>query len=225
MVLLIVIISLWWAGLFFSCPKPSDLRAKIPGRWESFKQIQATFWLGVVLCITFFVFSEGAFGQIGEDWFLMFGVSNVETFTLRWFMQTFTHNFIHIDLLHLLTNLSFLGLLSLYERRVKAKRFLAVFLFAGAVSSISVLFVYDPVITAGASAGLLGLGAAYFLDNSRLTVKEYVQGIGLVFLVYWMLSIQSGSPKVELYQIDEWGHILGLIAGILFCKVFPGDFV
>ena len=221
MALFLSIILVWFLGLFFLRPKSSDLKAKIPTKWESFKKIQTTFWLGIVLCLVFLVSSKGAFVQIDDKWFVIFGVNNVKILTPWWLIQTFTHNFIHIDLLHLLTNLSFLGLLSLYERKVGAKRFLGVFLFSGVLSSISVLFASGPTVSAGASAGLLGLGAAYLLDNPKLTVKEYVIGVALIFFIYWMLRFQSEQGATGNYNIDEWGHILGLLSGAAYCKLFP----
>lgn len=211
----------WFLGLFFLLPKPSDLKAEIPSKWKSFKNIQATFWLGIVLCVAFLVFSNGTFDQINDNWFAILGINNVETFTPWWFVQMFTHNFIHINFLHLLTNLSVLGILSLYERNVCAKRFLSVFLFAGILSSFSILFISEEIISTGASAGLLGLGAAYFLDNPKLTMKEYAVGIILIFFTYLMLGLQAEKEIGENFNTDELGHIFGLILGVIYGKLLP----
>ncbi len=206
--------------MFFLYPKSSDLK-KIPNKWKSFKKIQATFWLGIILSVIFLIFSNGTFIQINDSWLIIFGLNNIEIFTPWWFIQIFTHNFIHIDLLHLLSNLSILGLLSLYERNVGAKRFLTVFLFTGIFSSFSVLFISKSIISAGASAGILGLGAAYFLDHPKLTLKEYIIGIILLLFAYWYLEFQTKQGIYETYNIDKWGHILGLFSGVAYCKLFP----
>ena len=79
----------------------------------------------------------------------------------------------------------------MYERDVGGKRFLIVFLLSGIVSSVSVLLVSEDVISAGASAGLLGMGAAYFLDNPALTTKDYIIGIVITPFPSFKFSISS----------------------------------
>lgn len=223
MALFILTVTLWTAGLFFFRPKPSDLQAEIPGYLESFKNIQATFWLGICLTVTFFVLSAGAFDTLDEHWFNILGVSSFDLFTPGWFVSTVTHNFIHIDALHLWTNLLFLGILSLYERNVKARRFLVVFLFSGILSSVSMLFVSDPTISAGASAGLFGLAAAYMLDIPKLAPKEYLSGVVVLLLLFVVLSFtgDKGTTGSSAVTIDTLGHVFGLMTGIIFCKLFP----
>lgn len=223
MTLFLLTILVWTITLFFLRPSPNDLQAKIPGYWECFKKIQATFWLGIFLIVTFFVLSNGTFVELDEDWFAILGINNVNIFVPLWFVQTTTHNFIHINLLHLWTNLSFLGILSLYERNVNAKRFLLVFLFSGVLSSISMFFLSTPTIAAGASAGLLGLAAAYLLDIPKLTFKEYLAGFGVIIFLFLIFSFSESDRTVDSlsFEIDTWGHLFGLVFGLIFCKLFP----
>lgn len=221
MVFFIIVLLLWGLGLFFLRPKPDDLYQKISSRRESFKEVQATFWLGIVLCCVFFICSDQNFEHINENWFFILGINNIELFSINGLCQTFSSNFIHIDTMHLLLNLSFLGLLSLYERNVGGKRFLDIFIFTGVCSSISILFISDPIISGGASAGLFGLGGAYFLDKSGLKPKEYAQGIVMILLMYMVTKIGINSNSIKNYHVDEWGHILGLILGVVYCKIIP----
>jgi len=129
MLIFLLTILVWFACLFFFRPNPTDLQAKIPSYWESFKKIQATFWLGIFLILAFFIFSGGTFIDLNEDWLATLGLHNVYLFSPWWFVQAITHNFIHINLLHLLGNLTFLAILSLYERKVSAGRFFSSFSF------------------------------------------------------------------------------------------------
>lgn len=223
MALFLTTIFVWTIILFFVRPNPSDLQAKIPSHWESFKGIQATFWLGIFLIITFLIFSGVTFNELNKDWFAILGINNLGIFTPWWFVQTVTHNFIHVNRLHLWTNLSFLGMLSLYERNVKARRFLIVFLLSGTLSSISMLFVSSPGVAAGASAGLFGLGAAYLLDTPKLTLKEYILGFGVIIFLFLILSYTENDRVVDSlsFKVDHWGHAFGLIFGAIFCKLFP----
>lgn len=223
MILCLATIFVWVAALFFLRPNPSDLQVRIPSYWESFKKIQATFWLGIFLIIAFFIFSGGTFINLNEDWLAILGINNFEMFTPWWFIQTLTHNFIHINSLHLWTNLSFLGVLSLYERKVGAGRFLFLFLFSGMLSSISLFFISTPTISVGASAGLLGLAGAYLLDTPKLTFKEYLMGSGVILFIFLIFSYTENKQAVGdlSFEIDNWGHLLGLISGLIFCKIFP----
>lgn len=203
-------------------PNPSDLQTKIPSYWESFKNIQATFWLGIFLILVFFIFSGGGFIDLNEDWLAILGVNNFNLFTPWWFVQAFTHIFVHKNLWHLLTNLIFLGVLSLYERKVSAGRFLAVFLFGGVLSSTSIFLISKPVIAVGASAGSFALAGAYLLDTPGLTRKDYILGLGLMFL-FLLVNFFDTMESAEKFnfEIDFWGHAFGLIFGLVFCKFFP----
>ncbi len=223
MALFLITIFVWAITLFFLRPNPSNLQTKIPSFQESFRGIQATFCLGIFMIVVFFILSGGTFNELNDDWFAIFGVNNLDIFTPWWFIQTVTHNFIHFNWMHLWTNLSFLGMLSLYERNVRARRFLLVFLFSGVFSSVSMLFILSPSVAAGASAGLYGLAAAYLLDTPMLTLKEYLLGFGLIILLFLILSYGENKRMVDSlpFNIDTGGHILGLIFGAIYCKLFP----
>ena len=224
MVLFLVTLLVWIVTLFFIRPHPSDLQARMPGYWESFKGIPATFSLGIFLIFSFFVFSGGTFIELNNNWFLILGVNNFATFSPWWFVQTVTKNFIHCNQIHLWMNLAFLGMLSLYERNVQAKRFLTVFFISGILSSISIFFVSGQQISAGASGGVFGLAAAYFLDIPKLTLKEYFWGCGLILLLFLMFSL-FGNDKVAgvTFKVDHLGHVFGLMFGAIFCKLCPGE--
>ncbi len=223
MILFFSTLILWCFVLIFLRPYPSDLHAKTPTIWESFKEIQATFWLGILLSLIFLLSSDGSFKQINEIWWRVFGVNNSNFETPFWIVQAFTHNFIHLNLIHLLSNLTLLGMMSLYERKVKIKRFLTIFLLSGIFSSISVWFISEPAISAGASAGLFGLAAAFILDQEKMTLKEYAMAISFIFFLYFMLSFQSNQNQSNSFKTDELGHILGLTFGILYCIIFPKE--
>jgi len=220
MELLVFTLFIWFLGLFFLRPMPSDLKEKIPSRLESFKKIQTTFWLGVFFCTIFYFFSNGNFDELDDTWFLIFGINNIELFSPWWFFQALTNNFIHINFVHLFSNLSLLAILSLYERNVGAKRFLTVFLLSGIFSSVSVFFISEDIISSGASGGLLGIGTAYFLDNPTLKSKDYIIGVALVIFIYFFV-FQESEQASENFRIDEIGHILGIICGGIYCKLFP----
>ncbi len=219
----IATLLVWIAALYFARPNPSSLRSKPPGYGDSFKKIRGTFWLGLVLIVLHLIFSEGTFQSLNEDWAVIFGINNIVKFTPWWFMQIFASNFFHFDFIHLWMNLVFLGLLSIYERRAGARRFLTVFLVGGVVSATSVLFITDPMVAVGASGGLYALAAAYLFDSNTVSNKKYPLLVGLVIVLFILASLpdfqtvgSTGTDKVNIL-----GHFFGLLFGVVYCKLFP----
>jgi membrane associated rhomboid family serine protease len=219
----VISLSIWFFVLFMARPMPNDLRAKIPTYWESFRQIQATFWLGFVLIFIFFLTVGVNSYEIQEYWLDLLGVNNLTFLSLQyfpwWLVQSCTHIFMHMDFRHLLLNVSLLGVLSLYERRVKALRFLLVFCVSGVLSSISVFFFSEPTVAIGASSGLSGLLAAYFFDDLQITFKEYCLGFFTLAFLFWIM--QFDLTQSTAYTIDTYGHIFGFIISAIFCRLFP----
>jgi len=188
-------------------------------RSEDFKKIRATYWLGVCLIIVFWVTSEGNLIVSDDYWLIRLGVNNIEGFNFGWLRESITHIFIHANWLHSITNLLFLGLMSIYERRVGAKRFIAVFMISGVLSATSVWFS-EPIVAMGASGGLMGLAAGYVVDVPKQTLKEYLVGAGMVLIVFAIMMTYQNikfSHPADL-NIDNLGHLFGLVIGLIYCK-------
>ncbi|MCR9143869.1 MAG: rhomboid family intramembrane serine protease [bacterium] len=145
--------------------------------------------------------------------------------------QPLTHLLLHFDLLHLLSNLGLLGLLTVYERRVGHARYLAVLAVAGLASIPSVWMYSEPVLVCGISGGLLGLAAAYFTDHKELSRREWAVAVVVFLALFLILSlideIRTGGPGGAAgplsYQIDHIGHLLGAAAGLVYCRLRPRD--
>ena len=140
-------------------------------------------------------------------------------------MQAISHLFIHINFVHVLTNLGGIGIASAYERRVGASRYLKVLAVAGISSIPSIFFYASPIGVCGISGGVFGLAAAYFTDHKGLTTKEWVYAI---FLFAFLMAIFALQNKYQHnlasgldFQVDHIGHILGTIGAILYCRLRP----
>lgn len=214
MVLFVVTLLVWAVALFSLRPAPADLRAQMPSRWQSFTQIQATFWLGVVLILAFYF--------VSNEWLARLSISNADMLSPTWFVQTLTHNFLHLNLVHLSSNLVALGWLSLYERRVGPRRFLFIFVVGGMLSAVSLFLEPSLVIAAGASSGLYALAAAYFVDRPDQTMKNYLIGAVVLAAAFVCFSIlEQWDGRTSTFEVDTWGHLAGLICGLIICAVFP----
>jgi rhomboid protease GluP len=100
------------------------------------------------------------------------------------------------------------------ERHFGHGRFLMLYLlgaFAGNVAS----FLYSPGYSVGASTaifGLLGAEAVFLIQNRKVFPGHFRSAIGnIIFIAAINLFIIGSLPG-----IDNWGHIGGLIGGLMF---------
>jgi len=221
LVAFLISIFIWGLGLFFLRPSPADLRESIPGYWESFRDVKGAFWLGVIFILAFFIFSGGAFYELEKHWLLILGSTNFEAFKPLWFVQAVTSNFININWQHLWVNLLFLGVLSIYERRVGARRFLTIFILSGIFSSTSVFFSSEVAVSVGSSGGLAGVAAAFILDVPKLKWREYALGLSIVVLLLGLSTFPDNDIEWLKSEVDTLAHFMGLLCGAAFCRCFP----
>jgi rhomboid protease GluP len=128
--------------------------------------------------------------------------------------RLFTAMFLHIGVLHLLSNLYALHMLGpLVEGYYGHTRFLAIYLVGGLTGSVA-SYAFSPASSAGASGAifaLIGATTVYFLryrdnfgDRGRAIVQNMfvIIGINLIF-------------GLSVAFIDNWGHMGGLFGGAL----------
>ncbi|HBI36027.1 MAG TPA: rhomboid family intramembrane serine protease [Spirochaetia bacterium] len=204
-------------------PYPSSLKSARPTILEHFKGIKATLILGVLLIIIFFITSNFKFISVDENLYYIFALNNIKDAIYLWPVQIVSHTFIHQNIIHLIGNVSLLGILSIYEKRVGSKRFLIIFVVSSLLSSISILFSHVPTATVGASGGIFGLAAAYFTDHDNLTIKEWlitVLGLIVLFIVLSIINeIQDEFSKEMKLTIDHFAHFLGTLSAIIYCRL------
>ena len=211
--------------LVLTKPEPESLKSKPLTYFENYTEIKASLWVGIVILIVFLGVSNLKFNEIDEQLFVLFALNNQWANLALWPMQAISHLFIHINFVHVLTNLSGIGIASAYERRVGARRYLMI-LAIGCISSIPSIFFYDsPIGVCGISGGVFGLGAAYFTDHEDLTTKEWLYAILLFAFLMVVFALQNKyqhHSSLELdFQVDHIGHVLGAIGAILYCRLRP----
>jgi membrane associated rhomboid family serine protease len=219
MTLFILIAAIYSAILLLAKPMPESLHAVPLSRRAHFHSIKAAFLTGFLILIVFLFTSRFTFIKTDDFLFKVLAFNNVSTMPNLAFFQLFTHSFVHIDIIHLLTNLIGIGLASIYERRVGSKRFLAVLLVSCAASTASIVFYKHDVFVVGLSGGIFGLAAAYFTDNETLTTKEWLKAIGMFIFLFVVFSLQNISKAKGLpFGIDYTGHALGALGAIVYCR-------
>ena len=220
MIFFFISCTIYIAALMFLRPFEHNLKAVPLTFVQNFKLIQASLYLGIFLLVIFFITSNYNFYVIDERIYHLLALSNEITISLPY--QIITHLFIHIDLFHLLANITGIGLASLYERRVGSKRFLSI-LAIGCIASIpSTLFHAEATSVAGISGGVYGLFSAYFVDRAELTIKEWLSACLIVAVVILIISFgQTYQYSSNDYQVDHIGHMLGAIFVMFYCRFKP----
>lgn len=225
MILFLAISIVYIVLLITIRPAPSSLREAKPTLHQSFVGVRATLGSGVLLLTIFFFTSNYEFLELDKQVYERFTLQNGRNEHEFWPATIITHLFLHINLAHLLANVFYIGIASLYERRVGPGRFLAVLIVSSLASIPSALFYPQDYAFCGISGGVLGLAAAFFTDHEDISLKEWIQAT--VFFAFIFSAISFGEMhKASKYtslglQVDHIGHILGAMAAVLYCRIAP----
>jgi rhomboid protease GluP len=130
----------------------------------------------------------------------------------QWY-RLVTANFLHANLMHLVTNgivLFFLGFW--LERLIGSSRFLLIFLFSGIIGALCSTLFISLLLSVGASASVFGLLGALAFINWRFRGK--LPGGYRIHSHAWLiiLGINAAQP-ILIPQIDIFAHLGGFIGG------------
>ncbi|WP_051348475.1 rhomboid family intramembrane serine protease [Peribacillus kribbensis] len=129
--------------------------------------------------------------------------------------RLFLPMFLHIGLLHLLTNsLSLYYIGTAVERIYGNVRFILIYLFAGFLGFLA-SFVFNTSLSAGASGAIFGcFGALLYFGLLQPKIFFRTMGYNIILLVVINLGI-----GFTLAVVDNSGHIGGLIGGFLAAAI------
>jgi len=225
MIFFIISVCLYAGILLLYRPSPQSLKEDKITYWENFRQIKASLFTGILLLSIFFVTSDFHFITTNETLYKVFGLSNSWSIVKVLPFQVITHLLMHANWFHVISNVSSIGLLSVYERRVGSKRFLMVLLIGSIASIPSVFFYSNATILCGISGGVMALAAAYFSDHENITSKEWMHSIlGFIILAIFLSIPKQGEAKImhDLgFTVDHIGHFFGAVGGIIYCRLRP----
>jgi rhomboid protease GluP len=193
-----------------------------PAHPRFFIRVTPPFWARVLLGCNLVVFvAMVVYGiLVYNDWdgttnsrvLTAFGMKVNELIVQGQIWRLFTAMFLHIGVLHLLSNLYALHALGpMVEGYFGHARFLAIYLVGGLFGSVA-SYVNSDMPSAGASGAvfaLIGATTVYFLryrDNFGERGRLIVQNMFLVVAVNLIFGF-------SVQFIDNWGHIGGLVGG------------
>ena len=153
----------------------------------------------------------------GMDWLEYFGARVNSLIRAGQVWRFFTPALLHASPPHILFNMYALGSFGgSLERQLGHGRFLTLYIlsaFAGNV--LSFFLAGDGGYSVGASTAVFGLVAAegvFLYQNRRLFARQFGRAIGnIIFIV--VINLALGGLAAG---IDNWGHIGGLMGGLIF---------
>jgi len=151
----------------------------------------------------------------GRDLLVIYGARINEAILAGELWRFLTPALLHGSLPHIAFNMyALLSFGTGLERYFGHGRFLLLYVlgaFAGNVAS----FLFSPGYSVGASTaifGLLGAEAIFLIQNRKVFPGQFRSAIGnIVFIAAINLFIIGSLPG-----IDNWGHIGGLVGGLMF---------
>jgi len=162
-------------------------------------------------------------GQIqGCDTLVIYGAKNRTAVASGELWRLITPLFLHLSFTHMFFNMFSLFAIGLaLERFMGSSRLLAIYLLSG-ISGVMVSLVFCPLECVGASGsifGLLGSLVIFMLIHRNVQPREG----GLQILILGIVILLN-LGLVMAPNIDPWGHLGGLIAGVVLTWVFGPRF-
>jgi len=168
--------------------------------------------MGITLAV--FVLQMIAESVLGYDLPAAYGMKINELIAEGQFWRLFTPMLLHGSIMHIGFNMYALYLFGRrLERYFGHWRFLTLYLISGfAGNVISMMFTESPSLGASTAIfGLLGAQGIFIYQNKALfgnQTRQALQSIIMVAAINLFIGLSPG--------IDNWGHIGGLIAGVIF---------
>lgn len=190
--------------------QPRQVRVKLPDSRPT-----VTYALMVITGLVFVgqMVSESMLG--GQDLLAMLGMKVNDLILEGQFWRFITPMFLHASILHIAFNMYALFALGpTLERYYGHGRYLALYFVSGFAGNV-LSFMFSSTPSLGSSTaifGLLGAQGVFFYQNREL----FGQGArsALINVVMWgAINLVFGFTNP---RIDNWGHIGGLLGGILF---------
>ncbi|MBA5851283.1 rhomboid family intramembrane serine protease [Clostridium sp. cel8] len=123
--------------------------------------------------------------------------------------------FLHAGIMHIVFNMYALYIMGpIVEKFYGKVKYLFIYFFSGIMSSI-LSYVLSPYVSIGASGAIFGLLGAAFVFGIKMRKrinKEYIYSIVSVIVANLVLGFSVAN-------IDNFGHIGGLIGGVLCSSV------
>lgn len=179
-------------------------------------------WTILVVLFLVFLLETGLGGSKSIATLLKMGAMNkMMVLRLGQWWRLFTAQFLHIGIMHLVSNVVMIYYLGTYLEQILGHwRFLLIYLLAGIGGNLlSLAFGDVSVVSAGASTALFGLMGAMTAIGLRNHDNAAIVYLGKQ--AFWLALLNLGFDLFDP-NIDLWGHLGGLLTGLLLA-IIVGD--
>ncbi len=197
---------------------------RLPGREP--RQIPVATLTIVALCVIVFVLQTLAGGSKNTDILLNFGASYKPSFQQGQYWRAVMPLFLHIGFWHLGVNMFTLLIIGpVLERMYGYGRYAVIYLGAGICGSLLSMF-HGHVLAAGASGAIFGAAGAIVVGGwthrdalPHELARVFRRGrFTLILAIFIVIQLAAGHL---VSNIDNWGHLGGLIGGALLAFLIP----
>jgi membrane associated rhomboid family serine protease/tetratricopeptide (TPR) repeat protein len=132
--------------------------------------------------------------------------------------------FLHVGMLHLLINAYALYILGrILEQMYGYGRFALIYVGCG-IGSAALSMTVSLSVSAGASGAIFGIAGAMLVAgylHREAVPPHWKRAFGRGMLPFILLNLILGFSIRSVLPIDNWGHVGGLLTGILLALVIP----
>ncbi|MBZ6010652.1 rhomboid family intramembrane serine protease [Leuconostoc gelidum] len=187
---------------------------------QQFKNTPVTTSIFVLTVLVFFVEFLIGRGQTDDGSLLVaFGAKwgpYIKVYDQYW--RLVTPIFLHAGVMHILTNMLTLWFIGpIAEETFGSRKFLGLYLFGGIVGNIMSYLFAPLTVSVGASSALFGMFGGLILYAVQFKHDPRIRAQGTMMGLFVVLNLMSGFFSTG---IDMWGHIGGLIGGMMFAVMF-----
>ena len=191
-------------------PAPQAVRVSVP---QSAPYVTYSIIGITVFCYVLQLVSQSVFGT---DLLVLYGARVNEAILRGELWRFITPALLHGSLPHIAFNMyALLSFGTGLERHFGHGRFLLLYLLGAFTGNVASFLFTSGSYSVGASTaifGLLGAEAVFLIQNRKMFAGRFRSAIGnIIFLAAVNLFIIGSLPN-----IDNWGHIGGLLGGLMF---------
>lgn len=185
-------------------------------RFEQYPIVMNFFVAVCVICYLIEVLLGGS--QNTATLLKMGAMNNIAVVVQYQWWRLLTAQFLHMGIMHLVSNLVMIYYLgNILELTIGHTRFFFLYLLSGIGGNLfSLAFSSDTTISAGASTSLFGLLGASMLLYFIMPANPFARLLGKQSLVLVVINL---ALDLFLPFVDLWGHVGGLISGMLLILI------
>ena len=191
-------------------PAPQAMRVSIP---QSAPYVTYSIIGITIVCYVLQLVSQSVFGT---DVLVLYGARINEAILAGELWRFITPVLLHGSIPHIAFNMyALLSFGTGLERHFGHGRFLLLYLLGAFTGNVASFLFTSGSYSVGASTaifGLLGAEAVFLIQNRKMFAGQFRSAIGnIIFIAAVNLFIIGSLPN-----IDNWGHIGGLLGGLMF---------